>query len=133
MKIIDFDRKGNVVRYYLGDDDCQDYRGDDWNDAPYDCNAGTVYKEFQRGYRDVAYPFDDKVLEPCCGGINCGWSKNDLKKRKTPCLIVVPAEIAGKSSWCDNYEYWIGADGVKRIYLGDPMEPDVVFGEQPNN
>ena len=31
MKIIDFDEKGNVVRFYLGDDNCEDYWGDDWD------------------------------------------------------------------------------------------------------
>ena len=46
MKIIDFDKKGNVVRFYLGEDVCNDYWGDDWNDAPYEHNAGTVYNRY---------------------------------------------------------------------------------------
>ena len=29
MKIGDFDRKGNVIRFYLVKDDCNDYWGDD--------------------------------------------------------------------------------------------------------
>lgn len=29
MKIGDFDRKGNVIRFYLVSNDCQDYWGDD--------------------------------------------------------------------------------------------------------
>lgn len=42
MQIIDMEKKGNVVRFYLGENGKQ--WGDDWNDAPYDCNAGTVYE-----------------------------------------------------------------------------------------
>lgn len=36
-QIIDFKRKGNMVRFYIGKNGEQ--WGDDWNDAPYDCNA----------------------------------------------------------------------------------------------
>lgn len=32
MKIIDFERKGNLVRFYLGDDDLAEWYGDDWNE-----------------------------------------------------------------------------------------------------
>lgn len=39
MKIIDFERKGNLVRFYLGDDDLAEWWGDDWNDTPYEHNA----------------------------------------------------------------------------------------------
>lgn len=45
MKIIDFERKGNLVRFYLGDDDLEEWYGDDWNDTPYEHNAGQVYDE----------------------------------------------------------------------------------------
>ena len=35
MKVIDFERKGNVIRFYLGKDDLTEWWGDDWNDTPY--------------------------------------------------------------------------------------------------
>lgn len=133
MKIIDFERKGNVVRYYLGDDDCEDYWGDDWNDAPYDCNAGTVYERYMRGYRDVAYAFDDLVLEPCSGAYNCSWSKKDMKDRKVPCVIVVPADVVKSELWNENFSYWVGTADVERIYFGDPEEPNVILSEQTNH
>lgn len=60
MKIIDFERKGNLVRFYLGDDDLHDWSGDDWNDTPYEYNAGQVYEMkagkahgFNRGMKDL--------------------------------------------------------------------------------
>jgi hypothetical protein len=66
MQIIDFKRKGNVVRFYLGDATVH-YWGDDWNDRPYEHNAGQVYEEFIKGYKDIAFDFDDLVLEPANG------------------------------------------------------------------
>ena len=125
MKIIDFDRKGNIVRFYLGADDCTEYHGDDWNDAPYDCNAGTVYDEYVTGHRDVAFPFDSVVLEPCDGETNCGLAKDDMKSRRVPCIIVVPPELARTEWWWfDSFSRWVGCDGVQRYYFGDTMEPE---------
>lgn len=123
MKIIDVETRGNVVRFYLGDDDCQDYHGDDWNDRPYECNAGPVYEEYVKAVRDVAFSFDDLVLEPFDGEPNGTWiSKDDMKARKCPCLIVVPKAIKA-DSYNDRFSEWIGADGISRFYFGDPMSP----------
>lgn len=123
QKIIDFERKGNVVRFYLGAADCEDYWGDDWNDYPYDCNAGTVYDRYVAGVKDVAFPFDSLVLEPSSewAGGNNNFSKEDMKKRIVPCIIVVPKEVSG-DSWLERFSDWIGADGVKKFYFGDPVE-----------
>lgn len=124
MKIIDFEKKGNVVRFWLGEDALKEWWGDDWNDAPYDCNAGEVYDQFISGHRDIAFPFDSMVIEPCEGITNCNWCKDDMRKRHVPCIIVVPAEI-GNDSWCGNdFAHWVGMDGIQRYYFGDKMEPD---------
>lgn len=122
-KIIDFERKGNVVRFYLGADDCSDFWGDDWDDAPYDCNAGTVYDRFVTGVKDVVFPFDSLVLEPSSEweGSSRPYSKQDMINRVVPCIIVVPKSVTGES-WADRFDYWIGADGIKKIYFGDPEE-----------
>lgn len=146
MRIIDFEKKGNVVRFYLGEKtpdwgwtnkDYKDgsgktpswlkpsetYYGDDWDDAPYEHNAGPVYDEFVKGHRDIAFPFDDLVLEPCDGESNSPCCKEDFVARNVPCIIVVPAEIAAQAErpW-DDYLYWLGHDGVKEYYYGDEME-----------
>ena len=91
MKIIDFDKKGNVVRFYLGKDDLNDYWGDDWNDVPYEHNAGTVYDEFI------------------------------MRKRKVPCLIIVPLM---DDSFMDNkaFSYYVGDSGLDKIYFNDSVE-----------
>ena len=124
MKIIDFCKKGNVVRFYLGKDDLVEWWGDDWDDAPYDCNAEEVYDEYVSGHRDIAFAFDDMVLEPCDGTLNCGWSKEDMIKRRVPCIIVVPKEIED-DGWCErDFAHWVGVDGIKKYYFGDEMEPE---------
>lgn len=121
MKIIDFEKKGNVVRFYLGADDCSDYWGDDWDDAPYDCNAGRVSPDYIAGMRDISFQFDRLVLEPCDGCFCCEFSKEDMKLRKVPCIIVVPQDLAAMS-WNTDFSYWVGADGVMKFYFGDPMD-----------
>lgn len=47
-KVIDYDKKGNLVRFYLGDIDLGYWTGDDWDDAPYEHNAGMIYEEYVR-------------------------------------------------------------------------------------
>ena len=124
MKIIDFCKKGNMVRFYLGKDDLVEWWGDDWNDAPYDCNAGEVYDEYVSGHRDIAFAFDDIVLEPCDGVLNCGWCKYDMIKRRVPCIIVVPKEIGDDVWWGNDFAHWAVMDGITKYYFGDEMEAD---------
>ena len=124
MKIIDFARKGNIVRFYLGKDDLKEWWGDDWNDTPYEYNAGTVYERFVSGHRDVCFPFDSIVLEPCNGTVNSEYCKDDMIDRRVPCIIVVPKEVADGSWYTDDFSHWVGADGVKKYYFGDRMEAE---------
>lgn len=127
MKIIDFKKKGNVVRFYLGEKTPDwgwvnpdyikggktpdwlkpedGYWGDDWDDRPYEHNAGQVYEEFIKGYKDVAFDFDDFVLEPADGAWdrNSRWSKEDMIARKVPCIIAVPKEVH-QDTWDDAFD-----------------------------
>ena len=124
MKIIDFEKKGNVVRFYLGADDLKEWWGDDWDDAPYDCNAGSVYEQFVSGHRDIAFPFDSLVIEPCEGVTNTEWCKDDMRERKVPCIIVVPKEKADDIWHGQDFAYWVCVDGIQRFYFGDRMETE---------
>lgn len=126
MKIIDFEKKGNLVRFWLGDDDCVNYYGDDWDDAPYEHNAGTVYDEFVKGYVDVVFPFDSLVMEPRDDWKyqnNTPYCKDDMKDRVCPCIVVVDKAVQEKS-WEDSYQYWAAsqAKGTHRFFFGDKME-----------
>lgn len=145
MKIIDYSKKGNIVRFYLGEKtrengwgnpasskmgQVEDWvkeaeypYGDDWDDRPYEHNSGTVYEEFIKGKKDIAFGFDDLVLEPCDGYINNSiWCKEDMVKRQVPCIIVVPYEVR-KDTWENDFDYWNEQtdDRIKKFYFGDEL------------
>lgn len=128
MKVIDFDKKGNVIRFYLGDDNLKQWHGDDWNDVPYDCNASEVYDEFISGYADVYVPFDLTVMEPCDDWhyTNCPWCKDDMVARSVPCII-----IAEDDRWSAGNEFskYAASDNVAKIYFGDTLDPGIYKAE----
>ena len=115
-KIIDFEKHGNVVRLYLGDNNCDDYGGDDWNDTPYEHNAGTVYKEYVTDTLDFAMSPDSCVVEPAEDWHyhgNSEFCKDDFKFEKAPCLVVCPREVV-EEKYCD--PYYTGIVGDKRCF-----------------
>jgi hypothetical protein len=130
LQIIDFARKGNVVRFFLGSPSLRDYGGDDWDDAPYDCNAGPVYENFVLGYKDVAFPFDDLVKEPSDDlELCCRFSKDDMKKKSVPCLVVLKKKDigVGERPWeLDDFAALLAHPHSKRFYFGDLLIPDVL-------
>lgn len=139
MKIIDFDKRGNLVRFFLGDDDCDDYHGDDWNDTPYEHNAGLVYEEYVKDYIDVVFPYDFVVAEPSEDwrfNNNSQWCKDDMKDRKVPCIIAARMD---EDHWYRNNEfgYWLGKSDTVRIYFGDDphslMKYDCIIIRPPKN
>lgn len=121
LKIIDFEKKGNVVRFYLGDKNLQKYYGDDWEDVPYDCNAETVYREYITGSIDIAFPFDSYVLEPCNEYHGCVYCKDDMKNRDVPCIVYVPHDL-NEGYFDDCFSRWVGSDNVFKIYFNDTIE-----------
>ena len=121
--VIDFERKGNVVRFYMGDTSA-DYWGDDWDDVPYEHNAEQVYSEYVDHYIDVAFPIDTEVLEPKDDWRNNGnspYSKQDMKERKCPCIIIVP-KASQDVSMSDCYTTYISDETCARIFFGDTLE-----------
>lgn len=129
MKIIDFEKKGNVVRFYLGADDCEDYGGDDWNDYPYEHNAEKVYEEYIKGYRDVLFPFDYVVLEPCDGVSSSHWCKDDMRAKKVPCIVALQVNPDDPDWYWDEFDKVSQNEDAIRFYFGDKMEPgEEVYG-----
>lgn len=132
MKIIDFEKKGNVVRFYLGKDDLNDYGGDDWNDVPYEHNAEKVYDEYISGTIDVAFPFVYTIVEPADDwhyNFNSPFCKDDMKAEKVPCLIIVPLT---DSSFIDNkaFSYYVGSNTITKIYFNDRVESIKALAEE---
>lgn len=118
-EIIDFEIKGPIVKFYLGENGEQ--YGDDWNDTPYEYNAGEVYDRFIEDTKILTFDFDDLVLEPCDGELNSHWCKLDMVDRKVPCVIVVPKELT-EDSWDTGFKDWVGNSKVKKFYFGDLIQ-----------
>ncbi len=120
MQIIDWECKGNVIRFYLGEDNLNDYWGDDWNDIPYEHNAGRVYEEFIKGYIDVIIPFDNQVYEPCNDYSNSPYCKEDMIKRKIPCVVIAtPGDIG--DDWNYGFNKAVANPNTKKYYFGDKI------------
>ena len=124
--IIDCRIKGNLVRFYLGND--PEYWGDDWDDRPYEHNCGQVYDEYVLGYKDVVFPFDYSVLEPSNGAYNGNsrYSREDFKKGLVPCVVAIDNSKNADWYWeIDDFNRALGYKDVEKYYFGDYMVPDV--------
>ncbi len=119
MKIIGWERKGNVVRLALGKDDLNDWSGDDWNDAPYEHNASSIPLWGTEKYVDMAFGYNVSVLEA-----EDDWHYNgnspfcidDFKDRKAPILVIDPTGEEVFYSLAANKEEIYG------IFMGDRFE-----------
>ena len=126
LKLIDFyknEDRHHKVKLYFGDTECENYWGDDWNDTPYEHNAGPVYNEFILKTETI-YTTTEIILEPCdIPDCNSGWCKKDFKKRLTPCILVVPMSVIEEYDKIygdyPTYTQAIGHPMVRRLYLGD--------------
>lgn len=124
-KVIDFERKGNTIRFYFASikDNIEESWGDDWDDVPYEHNAGTVYNEYVEKVIDVFYPFDMVITEPQDDwhyNGNSPYCKEDFKKRKAPCIVLY---MPNDDDIFVDFEYskLIGNDKATKIYYGDDL------------
>lgn len=129
MKILDWEKKGNVVRLYLGDDAEKDWWGDDWDDKPYECNAGTVYMRFVKEYVDIAFSFNWIVQEPAEDwhyNSNSPYCKEDFKNRYAPIFVAYCSE---EDSWSkpETYSEIVPMENCVKVYVGDKFV-DGIFG-----
>ena len=120
--IVDFEKKGNVIRFYLSTKEIaesKNYSGDDWNDAPYEHNAEMVFLSPEElDFIDIAYPLECAVMEPADGVINSEFSKNDFKERKHWCI-----QVKGEDYKCNEF--------VDTFYFGD--EINIPFNMKNNH
>ena len=136
MKIIDFFKNGNIVRLYYGEDDCNDYWGDDWDDAPYEHNAGGVYNEYIKGFVDFAFPLDFEVIEPSDGYFNSPYSKEDMKNREVQCITIISngnkLNIYFEDDTDSTFKAITGFGGVQ-LSSYDKDENLVIYSREKNN
>lgn len=128
MKIIDFERRGNLVRFYLGNDDDEGFWGEDWDERPYDKQLNNkVYESHIAGHRDIVFPFSAIVCEPCDGHTVSRRSKRDMKGRRCACVAVMFEEMFDDDEYTwlyDNDFDMIASDERSlKFYFGDAMEP----------
>jgi hypothetical protein len=117
VKIIDVESKGHVVRFSLGADELEFWEGEGWDRLPYRDNAGPVDREYVLGRHDIAFNFDERVIEP--------WhdphhdvSKEHLRDRLLPALIVVqPGIIVNAVSYAEIAR--IEHPGLCKLWFGD--------------
>lgn len=122
-KILDFECFGNIVKLYLGETVNGIY-GDDWNDIPYEHNAGTVYDKFYTDTVEIAFPLSTQVYEPCFGYDNSPYCKNDFLFRKVPFLLFGQLNEAWKYS---DFEYLLdNVSTLNKLYIGDDWETVLV-------
>lgn len=128
MKILDWEKKGNVVRLYLGEETLEDWGGDDWDDVPYEHNAERVDDEYVMAIKEFVVPFGYSVLEPSeewAFNGNSKYSKDDLKAREVPCLVICKDSGLEKSFFeaCANNK-------SLKIYMGDLLADEGFIAEQ---
>lgn len=118
MKIIGWERKGNVVRLALGKDDLNDWSGDDWNDAPYEHNASSIPLWGTEKYVDIAFGYNVSVLEA-----EDDWHYNgnspfcmDDFKDKAPILVI---DSTGEEVF---YSLAANKEEIYGIFMGDRFE-----------
>ena len=164
LEIIDIARKGNLVRFYLGkkewkwgytNPNYKDYKGetpdwlepsdiyygDDWDDVPYEHNAGRVYDWFIKGYIDIAIGWECRIIEPYDGVINSKYSKEDFVNKKVPAIIILPKDFKKPSSYYetdeegnykDAFSFFneLEDDKIAKIYYGDSVEKLLEISER---
>lgn len=118
-KIIDWMKEGNVVRFFLGKKELEDWYGDDWDDRPYEHNAENVYSEFVEGHIDMAWPLDTVVKEPCEGYYNSPYCKDDFKLRNIP-IIVTHKLVQDEYRWAYSDFQNCFTASTEKIFMGDP-------------
>lgn len=122
-KILDFECFGNIVKLYLGET-VEGIYGDDWDDIPYEHNAGTVYDKFYTDTVEIAFPLSTNVYEPCFGYDNSPYCKNDFLFRKVPFLLFGQLNDPWKYS---DFEYLLdNVSTLNKLYIGDDWDDVLV-------
>ena len=89
--LIDFCERGNGIRLYFGLA-VELITSDDWNDVPYEHNAGIVYSEYVNFYVDVLIPFRWQIADPASEldqYTNSSYCRNDFKTGDPPLFWAV--------------------------------------------
>lgn len=102
-------------------DNFENQWGDDWNDAPYEHNAGEPYEvtldnPVREGYghiKLIAHEDDWHIKRPCDGCLNSQWSVEDINKGAVPWLYCEEAGPLMAGATMAKAKKWLTQVGVK--------------------
>ena len=134
LKVIDFERKGNVIRFYLGKKiafwgwtkpgrgkPSDTFYGYKWDVAPYQDNAWSVDRQFVYGHYDIYVPFDFIVADP-----TDYWDKNE----NGPVRISKNALVNREMPAIEIYDHKLCQYSLCEFYIGDELEKITSVGFQ---
>ncbi len=130
-KLIDFFKPeglhDRIILYYSNKEQ-ENIRGNHWDKKHYEDVAGQV-DDKDTDFKVTYFLRNHVAFQP----VN-NWSKNDLKNRLTPCLIIVPKSVfkddfgfdidttpAWERPW-PLYDLLLGHEEIIKIYYGDSFE-----------
>lgn len=89
--IIDAQQKGNLLQLALTSKIDPNTHGDDWDDKPYDSNAGPVYEEYVEKYITYYVPIDKTIYSYSEYNhvLNPNISMEDMFNKKIPFMYIV--------------------------------------------
>lgn len=126
-KIIDI-KQHNVLRLYLANEDCNDYWGDDWNDTPFEHNAGPVYDKYIDATLDIYLPYDVVIAYPendyCYYG-NTPFSKEMFKEGLPRCFI-----YNRHNDWEMDYSYFTIENMLNEDEIHEPEVVAIYFNQK---
>lgn len=103
LVLIDFEKKCNQLRLFFGDDEKP--WGDDWDDAPYQHNAGRVYEKFIKDTAVLSFYYDDIVMEPADDFYFQEVTKEAMLDKKIAAFIALPVKHREPDSYWKSYSY----------------------------
>lgn len=100
--------------------------GDDWDDTPYEHNAGIVYGKYVDYELVIRIAYETAFLFPCDGADNSMWRREDMRDGTVPLFVMLDEEtnaVYAKDWRFDDFPYAfaIGLRDAHRFYFGDAL------------
>lgn len=136
MKIIGYQTKGNVIRFYLGVNDVKprypeekhEYTLNFSTDNSMVCYKPSIYSiapgllpyaDYVTGWKDVYVPWGRTVFTN-----PGGTSIEDLLAHNSPLIVI--ADVSNYSDSVCGFNKFKGGKDIQKFYLDDEMDPDEV-------
>lgn len=115
MNIIDLQVNGSFITIFLGENGKQ--WGDDWDDAPFEHNAGQVYDKFVKEKLNFCLSPEYEFTSPSSFYSNSPFSMESFRDRKVPRYI-----ITKQNKWWSSFEEALCDKDAIQIYFGDSID-----------